>query len=174
MMHCPSCHSRFFLYRSEKDRQASFCPFCGHSLQGEVPQKDEEELIPLISEDIPSKESVKYSIGPYQVLDPIGKGGMGEVLLAYDTSCGRKIALKKIREDLADCAPITRRFLKEARITSQLTHPAIIPIYTIQAKDAPTYYTMPFVEGNTLKQILRTAREQEKEAKKQSKVASPL
>ncbi|WP_059359644.1 serine/threonine-protein kinase PknD [Parachlamydia acanthamoebae] len=165
-MHCPSCHSRFFLYRSEKDRQASFCPFCGHSLQGEVPQKEEEELIPLISEDIPSKESVKYSIGPYQVLDPIGKGGMGEVLLAYDTSCGRKIALKKIREDLADCAPITRRFLKEARITSQLTHPAIIPIYTIQAKDAPTYYTMPFVEGNTLKQILRTAREQEKRGEK--------
>ncbi|PJD96536.1 MAG: serine/threonine protein kinase [Parachlamydia sp.] len=170
---CASCHSRFFLYRAEKNKPAEFCPYCGHSLKA-VPQakNKSEEFLPLISE-IPPEDSVKYSIENYQILNSIGRGGMGEVLLAYDTTCGRRIALKKIREDLTDCAPISNRFLKEARITSQLTHPAIIPIYTIQAQQSPIYYTMPYVEGSTLKQILRTTREQERRGEKPEQGSIP-
>lgn len=163
---CPSCKSRFFLYRTEKDTPPSFCPFCGN------PFATEKEIISLIDE-VPDKDSIQSSIGPYQILSPIGKGGMGEVLLAYDSSCGRTIALKKIREDLTDSSQITHRFLKEAHITSQLTHPAIIPIYTIQGNRTPIYYTMPFVEGSTLKQILRTAREQEKRGEKPEQGSIP-
>lgn len=111
---------------------------------------------------IPDKESIKYSIGPYQILGEIGKGGMGEVLLAYDTICGRRIALKKIRTDLSAHKQMHRRFLKEARITSQLTHPAIIPIYSIQDQENTVYYTMPYVQGETLRKILKTTADQEK------------
>ena len=116
----------------------------------------------FILEHVPEKESIKFTIGPYQVLGDIGKGGMGEVLLAYDTICGRRIALKKIRADLLTHKQMHRRFIKEARITSQLTHPAIIPIYTIQDENNIAYYTMPYVQGETLKKIIRTTAEQEK------------
>lgn len=129
----------------------AFCPYCGFSLK--LPQVDKEP------------EGTE-SIGPYRVVKSIGKGGMGEVLLAYDTICGRKIALKKVRDDLLGFKQIHTRFLREAHITSQLTHPAIIPIYSINSDKQHTYYTMPFVEGNTLKHLLLTAREKEKNGDK--------
>ena len=91
---------------------------------------------------------------------------MGEVFLAYDTTCGRRIALKRIRSDLVEHIQMHNRFMKEARITSQLTHPSIIPIYAIHGQDQQVYYTMPFVEGETLKQILRITRLQEKKGEK--------
>jgi serine/threonine-protein kinase len=96
------------------------------------------------------------------VIDTIGKGGMGEVFLAYDTTCGRRIALKKIRSDLQEHKKMHNRFLREARITSQLTHPAIIPIYQIHKENKAIYYTMPYVEGHTLKQLIQEARKREK------------
>lgn len=86
---------------------------------------------------------------------------MGEVFLAYDTACGRRIALKRIRADLKDIKALYNRFLKEARITSQLTHPAIIPIYSIHEEKDQLWYTMPYVEGDTLKQVIRNARKSE-------------
>lgn len=146
-----------------------FCPFCGNSL-AEKTHKDlsrvETEGVSIVQDQQLKEEAILFSIGTYQILKSIGKGGMGEVLLAYDTICGRKIALKRIRPDLLTFRQIQNRFLKEARITSQLTHPAIIPIYTIHQDEKHTYYTMPFVEGKTLKQLLREARQQEKQGTK--------
>lgn len=94
----------------------------------------------------------------YTVKKSLGKGGMGEVFLAYDEICERDVALKQIRADLLRYKTMQERFLKEARIASQLTHPSIIPIYSIDQE----FYTMPYIEGETLKQILRTTKEQEK------------
>lgn len=111
-------------------------------------------------------------IGPYKVLKSIGKGGMGEVLLAYDTICERRIALKRIRLDLLEYKQVRNRFLREAHITSQLTHPAIIPIYAIHHHLEHSYYTMPFVEGNTLKAILRQSRDREKKGEKSETTGS--
>lgn len=101
-------------------------------------------------------------IGPYRLVRSLGKGGMGEVFLAHDAVCGRSVALKKIREDLAVHTSMQDRFLREARIASQLTHPSIIPIYSINQGQEGIYYTMPYVEGETLKEIIRTTREQDK------------
>lgn len=101
----------------------------------------------------------------YKILKSIGKGGMGEVFLVYDLSCEREIALKKIRSDLVQYPQVYNRFLKEARITCQLMHPAIIPIYTIH-EEGETYYTMPFVEGDTLKQIIKKTVQQQKNGEK--------
>lgn len=148
---CPHCHSRYNVFAESKP---AFCPFCGQSNE-----------IKSAAESSSSAEENPKAIGPYQLVDHIGKGGMGEVFLAYDTSCGRQIALKRIRPDLKEHPQIHRRFLKEARITCQLTHPAIIPIYTIHQNDE-IYYTMPFVEGETLKQILRRTRQQERKGEK--------
>lgn len=97
------------------------------------------------------------SIGPYSIIRGIGRGGMGEVFLAIDPYCGRQLALKRIRPDLSTNQTIRNRFLREAKVASQLTHPSIIPILSIQNAPPEIYYTMPYVEGETLKQILRTA-----------------
>lgn len=143
-----------------------FCPYCGHLR--------EDVNLPLVSlrqRGVPSPGERIGRIGHYWLLSRVGKGGMGEVFLAYDSICGRRIALKRIREDLVATPQLQARFLQEARITSQLTHPAIIPIYAIHLSDPGAYYTMPYVEGESLKQILRTTRQQEKN---QERVMHPI
>jgi serine/threonine protein kinase/tetratricopeptide (TPR) repeat protein len=99
------------------------------------------------------------TLGRYECLEIVGKGGMGEVLLAYDPTCDRKIAIKRIRPDLQKHEVLKNRFLREAKITAQLTHPGIISIYSIHHDEAALYYTMPYVEGVTLKQILRRSQQ---------------
>ncbi len=106
----------------------------------------------------------------YSIKKSLGKGGMGEVFLAYDEICEREVALKQIRADLLQYKTMQSRFLKEARIASQLTHPSIIPIYSIDQE----FYTMPYIEGETLKQILRTTREQEKKGEPLHPIGSSI
>ena len=108
------------------------------------------------------EQPIPESIGPYQILESLGRGGMGEVFLAIDPSCARKIALKRIKPELQKNETIRRRFLREAKVASTLSHPSIVPILTLQVKPPEIYYTMPYVEGETLRQIFRTTREQEK------------
>ena len=99
---------------------------------------------------------------------------MGEVYSVFDLFCGRRIALKKIRSDLINHMQVKRRFLKEARITCQLMHPAIIPIYSIQDSGPAAFYTMPFVEGETLKQIIRKTRQQEKKGEEPDHIGGSI
>ncbi len=147
------------------------CPTCGRPLENKTHSDHSPgastsgigTAVTLVAGHLPQDDQVQFAIGLYKILHKIGQGGMGEVFLAYDTTCGRRIALKRIRSDLLSHQQMHRRFLKEARITSQLTHPAIIPIYSIHDEENLVYYTMPYVEGKTLKQILRSARTFEKE-----------
>jgi eukaryotic-like serine/threonine-protein kinase len=82
------------------------------------------------------------------------KGGMGRVWLARDTSLGRQIALKELRPDQTDNLIVFSRFLYEAKITAQLEHPGIVPVYELGEGEAP-YYTMRFVKGRTLSEAIR-------------------
>ncbi len=95
------------------------------------------------------------NIGNYKIIKPIGKGGMGDVYLAEDPVCQREVALKQIRKELLKHKSIQDRFLREARVAACLTHPSIISIYTID--EEKIFYTMPYVEGKTLKASLATA-----------------
>lgn len=102
------------------------------------------------------------SIDRYSVIKSLGKGGMGEVFLAYDPLCKREIALKQILPKLHPHEVIKKRFLREAEIASKLSHPSIIPIFSIDSREDKSYYTMPYVEGETLKHLLKTCFEEEK------------
>ncbi|WP_348662850.1 serine/threonine-protein kinase PknD [Chlamydia vaughanii] len=93
----------------------------------------------------------------YDIIRMIGKGGMGEVYLAHDSVCSRKVALKRIREDLSDNDLLKKRFLREAKIAADLVHPGVVPVFTICSDSDPVYYTMPYIEGYTLKSLLKSA-----------------
>ncbi len=107
-----------------------------------------------------TEENLPNAIGPYAILESLGKGGMGEVYLAKDPACSRRIALKRVRPDLKLNQTIQRRFLREAEVASTLSHPSIVPILSIHTAPPDIYYTMPFVEGVTLRQILRPGKDE--------------
>ena len=80
----------------------------------------------------------------------LGKGGMGEVVLAHDARVGRKVALKRMRA-AAPSADALARFLREARIQARLEHPAIVPVYDLgRGADGAPYFTMKRLAGTTL------------------------
>ena len=83
-------------------------------------------------------------------------GGVGRVWLARDAALGRNVALKELRPELVNNPGLWSRFLQEARITGQLEHPGIVPVYelTSRAHDHQPYYTMRFVEGRTLSETV--------------------
>lgn len=108
------------------------------------------------------KEQTPKTIGPYTTVRLIGRGGMGEVYLAKDPICDREVALKRIKPELQEKKVIQERFLREARVTSHLSHPSIIPILNIHDTPPDVYYTMPYAEGETLRRILSFTREQER------------
>jgi len=110
------------------------------------------------------------SIGRYQCLKTIGKGGMGEVLLVYDPLCDRQVAIKRIRPDLKKHSALKNRFMREAKVTAQLTHPGIISIYSIHLEEDELYYTMPYIEGETLRQILKNAYQASKKLKQENSI----
>ena len=84
-------------------------------------------------------------------------GGIGRVWLAHDSDLGRDVALKELRPERAEHSTLAGRFLQEARITGQLEHPGIIPVYELVcAKDGvQPFYTMRFVKGRTLSEAAR-------------------
>lgn len=83
------------------------------------------------------------------------EGGLGRVWRAHDQRMGRVVALKDLRPELGQRPPVLWRFIQEARITSQLEHPNIIPIYDLyHDQGRPPFYTMKFISGRTLQDAL--------------------
>lgn len=119
-------------------------------------------------------EKLPEKIDHYQILRSLGLGGMGEVFLVSDPQCKRQVALKQIRQELKNHPIMKERFLREATVAAQLTHPSIIPIFCIDPSPEKTYYTMPYVEGETLKQILKQGYEEEKKGDIQHPIASSI
>src|SRR5499426_579476 len=103
-------------------------------------------------------------IGSYQLLEPLGRGGMGEVHLALDTRLGRKVALKLLPGAFTTDDGRVRRFAQEARAASALNHPNIITIHEIGEAATESgslqYIVTEFVDGETLRQRMASAPQQ--------------
>ncbi len=93
-------------------------------------------------------------LGPYEVADRIGAGGMGEVYRARDTRLGREVAIKVLLEAAAGDTDQLRRFEREARSAAALNHPNIATVYEIGDHAGTRFIAMELVEGRTLKQML--------------------
>jgi tetratricopeptide (TPR) repeat protein len=97
-------------------------------------------------------------LGRYQLRRLLGRGGMGEVHLAYDSSLDREVAIKFIAPDKTADAEARRRFLREARAAAALDHPGICTVYeTGETADGRTYIVMQYVDGQPLTDVLRGA-----------------
>jgi serine/threonine protein kinase len=93
-------------------------------------------------------------LGPYEILAPIGAGGMGEVWRARDTRIGREVALKVLPPAFADDRDRLRRFELEARAAGTLNHPNLVTIYDLGAENGTPYVAMELLEGETLREKL--------------------
>ncbi len=99
----------------------------------------------------------------YVTLKSLGTGGQGEVSEMLDRALNRIVALKALREDLADSAARRRAFLAEACLTGQLSHPCIIPIYDVGTLSSGTpCYTMMRIRGRSLREVLAGKRRDER------------
>src|SRR6478736_2667752 len=95
-------------------------------------------------------------LGPYEILSPLGAGGMGEVYRARDERLSRSVALKVLPGEISADKSRLDRFEKEARAASSLNHPNIVTIYDIGTSDSISYIAMELVEGRTLRELLQS------------------
>jgi eukaryotic-like serine/threonine-protein kinase len=93
-------------------------------------------------------------LGPYEIVAPLGAGGMGEVYRAKDAKLGREIAIKVLPAAVGDDRARRQRFEQEARSASALNHPNILTVYDIGEADGALYIAMELVEGKTLRELL--------------------
>jgi eukaryotic-like serine/threonine-protein kinase len=123
---------------------------------------DESEIVPAVAEHD----------GRYETVREFAKGGMGQITLVHDTHLGRDVALKQLLQQhilpgtqagapttAILTIPIIARFLQEARITGQLEHPSIIPVYELGYRDdGSLYYTMKLIRGQSMHDFLKEAK----------------
>src|SRR5688500_396708 len=93
-------------------------------------------------------------LGPYEIVAPLGAGGMGEVYKAKDTRLDRTVAVKILPAGLAADPEFRQRFDREAKAISQLTHPHICTLYDVGEHEGTAFLVMEHLEGETLAQRL--------------------
>lgn len=91
----------------------------------------------------------------YEIIKSIGEGGMANVYLAHDEILDRNVALKVLRGDLEDNEKFIRRFQREAKSVSDLSHANIVEVYDVGEEDGQHYIVMEFIDGKTLKQLVQ-------------------
>jgi eukaryotic-like serine/threonine-protein kinase len=109
-----------------------------------------ENTATIIAEPIPTK------IGRFELINLIGKGGMGEVFLARDESLERDVAVKILPSDFTADSSRVSRFIREAKAASALNHPNILTIYEIGEFDGTNFMAAEFVNGKTLNNYQQT------------------
>jgi predicted Ser/Thr protein kinase len=124
-----------------------------------VPPRD-----PAVAGFVPGVTSLPAAFGDYELIEEIGRGGMGVVYRAEQRSLGRTVAIKMLlRRDLAGPADLAR-FRSEAEAAARLDHPGIVPIFEVGECEGHPFYSMRFIEGTTLARRLAAGRPPHREA----------
>ena len=99
---------------------------------------------------MPTEEPTGLIAGRYQILEPLGRGGMGHVHAGLDRQLDRPVAIKFLRADLADQAKLRERFEREARAAARVSHPNVVAVFDIGEHDDVPYIVMERLSGQTL------------------------
>ena len=94
--------------------------------------------------------SAGTTLGPYEIISPLGAGGMGEVYRARDTRLDRTVAIKVLNSSLVSTPDLKARFEREAKVISQLQHPHICVLHDVGSENGTDFLVMEFLEGMTL------------------------
>ena len=94
------------------------------------------------------------TLGPYRIIERIGRGGMATVYKAYHPAMERTVAIKILPEELAGDPGFRARFEREARVVANLQHPHILPVFDYGEDHDISYLVMPYVSTGTLKAYL--------------------
>ena len=135
---CPTCHKGFF-------GNETHCP------------EHQERLVTVVSEAAETLAPDTMINGKYRVVGLIGRGGMGQVYRAVQLSMQRDVAIKLLNRSLSGDADIVRRFLRESRANSKLSHPNIITVFDFGQREqtAELFMVMELLQGRTLTEFLK-------------------
>src|SRR5689334_19003010 len=97
-------------------------------------------------------------LGPYRIINQIGKGGMANVYKAYQPSVDRYVAIKVLPSQLAESQEFATRFQQEARIIAKLEHPHILPVFDYGESDGVAYFVMRYLDAGTLRDKMEAGR----------------
>lgn len=136
-----------------------FCARCGADLSA-VPASVVTELVPPAGETVAQPSALletlrQATLGEYEVLAELGRGGMATVFLAHEIALDRRVAIKVMSPTLLSDPGFAERFKREARTAASLSHPNIIPIYAVKAGDQLLYFIMKLIEGRPLDSIIK-------------------
>ncbi len=140
---------------------SSFCPRCGTSVTGApgnagVTVATASPGAPVGGRNAQLDALRQATLGDYEILTELGRGGMATVFLAHDLALDRKVAIKVLAPALLAMGEGTvERFKREARTAAGLSHPHIIPIYAVKESEHVLYFVMQYVQGRALDLIIR-------------------
>jgi serine/threonine protein kinase len=144
-MQCPDC-------KTENPNESVFCAKCGTQI-GET----EKKPLPTQTIEAPREELTTGSTfaGRYQIIEELGKGGMGKVYKAHDTEIKEKIALKLIKPEISADKKTIERFQNELKFARKIGHRNVCRMYDLNKEEGSYYITMEYVSGEDLKSFIR-------------------
>jgi len=144
-MQCPKC-------KTENPDESVFCAKCGTQIS-----ESEEKPLPTQTIEAPREELTTGSTfaGRYQIIEELGKGGMGKVYKAHDTEIKEKIALKLIKPEISADKKTIERFQNELKFARKIGHRNVCRMYDLNKEEGSYYITMEYVSGEDLKSFIR-------------------
>jgi TolB-like protein/tRNA A-37 threonylcarbamoyl transferase component Bud32/Tfp pilus assembly protein PilF len=133
----------------ENPDDSVFCGKCG----SKFPLSDEDAISITRTLQTPAKDLLKGETFAerYQIIQELGRGGMGVVYKAHDTKLNRRVALKFLPQELTHITELKERFMREAQAAAALDHPNICTVYEFEETEDTTFISMAFIEGENLK-----------------------
>jgi len=146
---CPSCGT-------DNTQDSKFCKKCGTQIKGSEAKPIPTQTLEAFKEELNTGSTFA---GRYQIIEELGKGGMGNVYKAIDKEINAKIALKLIKPEIASDKNTIERFRQELKTARDIAHKNVCRMYDLNKEEGSYYITMEYVSGEDLKSLIRRVKQ---------------